>query len=88
MLRSEDLFDLEILSPEKSLFSDKVEMVIVPGKAGELGILANHTRLVSTIRPGLIRIKKEEREESFKIKEGIISVDKNRVIILAIPDEG
>ena len=87
MLRSDPLF-VEILSPEKSLFSDKVEMVIVPGRAGELGILANHTRLVSTIKSGLIRIKKEKREESFKIKEGIISVDKNRVIILAIPEEG
>jgi len=86
MLRSDPLF-VEILSPEKSLFSDKVEMVIVPGRAGELGILANHTRLVSTIRPGLIRIKKAQGEGSFKIKEGFVEVDKNRVIILAIPEE-
>ncbi len=87
MLRSEALFEFEILSPEKSLFSDKVEMVIVPGRAGELGILANHTRFISTIRPGLIRIKKEKREESFKIKEGFIEVDKGRVTVFAIPEE-
>lgn len=81
------LFDLEILSPNAKLFSDRAEMVICPGKEGELGILADHTRFLSTLKAGLVRVKKDAKEDSFKIKEGFIEVDKNKVTILAIPEE-
>ncbi|MEO5373117.1 MAG: F0F1 ATP synthase subunit epsilon [Alphaproteobacteria bacterium] len=49
-----DMVDFELVSPEKLLFSEKVDMVVIPGTEGNFGVLPHHAPLISTIRPGVI----------------------------------
>lgn len=51
-----DLFNFELVSPERLLSSGKVAMVVVPGTEGDFGVLPGHAPLMSTIRPGVIAI--------------------------------
>ena len=55
---------LEIVSPERRAFTDEVDMVIVPGIDGQLGILPHHTRLITALGTGELRIKKGGTEQS------------------------
>jgi F-type H+-transporting ATPase subunit epsilon len=49
-----DPFTFDLVSPEKLLFSEDVEMVVVPGAEGDFGVLVGHAPLISTLRPGVI----------------------------------
>jgi len=51
-----DLFDFELVSPERRLATGKVAMVVVPGSEGDFGVLPGHAPMMSTIRPGAIAI--------------------------------
>jgi F-type H+-transporting ATPase subunit epsilon len=51
-----DLFNFELVSPERLLSSGKVAMVVVPGVEGDFGVLPGHAPMMSTIRPGAIAI--------------------------------
>ena len=48
--------NFELVSPERLLLDDQVDMVVVPGSEGDFGVLAGHTPFVSTIRPGVIDV--------------------------------
>ena len=74
---------LEILSPDKTIFEGEVKFITVPGLDGSLGVLDNHAPLITTLKEGTIKIEKSEGEENFTIKGGVIEVLKNKVIILA-----
>ena len=75
--------ELEIISPDKSLYHGKVKAVYVPGTNGGLGILENHAALITTLKAGDIRIETEQDKKSFSVNGGVIEVLKNKVIILA-----
>lgn len=51
-----ETIDFELVSPERLLFAKPVEMVVVPGTEGDLGILPRHAPLIATVRPGVIAI--------------------------------
>lgn len=55
---ADNAVQLELVSPEKLLFSEEVEMVVVPGAEGDFGVLPGHTPVISTVRPGVIYIFK------------------------------
>jgi F-type H+-transporting ATPase subunit epsilon len=74
---------LEIVSPERRAFTDEVDMVIVPGIDGQLGILPHHTRLISSLGVGELRIKKGGSEESMLISGGFVEVRPDKVIVMA-----
>src|SRR4026207_401643 len=61
---------LEIVSPERMVYNDDVDMVIVPGRNGQLGILPHHTPLISSLGVGELRIKKSGSEEAMLIRGG------------------
>jgi len=74
---------LEIVTPEKNLFSDEIKYVKVPGSKGEFGVLKNHAPLISTLEPGSIKVvDMNDEEQFFDIKGGVIEVLKNNIIIL------
>ncbi len=74
----------DIVSAEEELFSGRVEMVIAHGHMGDLGILPGHTPLISTIKPGPVRvIKQGGGEEVYYISGGFIEVQPNMVKVLA-----
>jgi F-type H+-transporting ATPase subunit epsilon len=76
-------FQLEIVSPERRAFTDEVDMVIVPGIDGQLGILPHHTRLISVLGVGELRIKKGGTEQSLLISGGFVEVRPDKVIVMA-----
>jgi len=74
---------LDIVTAEKEVYSEEVDMVIAPGVEGQLGILPHHTPLMTILRPGELRIKKGEEEVSLVISGGFLEVRPDRVIVLA-----
>jgi len=74
---------LEIVTPERQVYSDTVDSVQVPGSEGELGVLPNHAPLVSTLGVGELRFRKDGTEESFAIVGGFLQVRPDRVVVLA-----
>ena len=82
--KSED-FDFELVSPERKLMSEKAYRVTIPGEEGDFGVLANHSSLVSSIRPGVVEIIKQKGEEPVKIfiAGGFADVTASNCTILA-----
>ena len=75
---------VDIVTAERVVFSEEgVDRLIVPGIEGELGFLPLHAPLLTTIKPGLLRVVKGEEETTMAITGGFIEVRENRVTILA-----
>ncbi len=74
---------LEIVTPERKVYEEDVEMVSVKGVAGELGILPNHIPLVTPLRIAPVRVKKAGGEEKIAVHGGFMEVRKDKVVILA-----
>ena len=74
---------LEIVTPERLAYEDDVDMVLVPGIDGELGILPHHTPLVSLLGVGELKIRKGGSEESFAIAGGFLQVRPDKVVVMA-----
>jgi F-type H+-transporting ATPase subunit epsilon len=74
---------LEIVTAERSVFSEDVDMVIAPGIDGELGILPHHTPLMTTLKPGEIVARKGTDEYALVVSGGFLEVRPERIIILA-----
>jgi len=74
---------LEIVSPERRAFTDEVDMVIVPGIDGQLGILPHHTRLISALGTGELRVKKGGTEQILFISGGFVEVRPDKVVVMA-----
>lgn len=77
-------YHLDVVSAEKKLFSDVVENIQVTGSEGELGIYPGHAPLLTAIKPGMIRIVKQNSEEEFiYLSGGILEVQPTVVTVLA-----
>jgi F-type H+-transporting ATPase subunit epsilon len=76
---------VDIVSAEKSLYSGTAEVVIAPGQRGELGIYPRHTPLLTTLKPGSVRIKvpNQAEEELIYVSGGILEVQPHVVTILS-----
>lgn len=75
--------DVQIITPDKSLYDGKADLVTVPGTSGSIGILNNHAPLVSSLSKGEVKIVLDNKEEFFKINGGVVEVLKNSVVVLA-----
>jgi F-type H+-transporting ATPase subunit epsilon len=74
---------LEIVTPERMAYADDVDMVIVPGRNGQLGILPHHTPLISSLGVGELRIKRQGTEQSLLISGGFVEVRPDKVVVMA-----
>ena len=74
---------LEIVTAERALFSDDVDIVVAPGIDGELGILPNHVPLLTALSYGELMARKGAEEFSFAIGGGFLEVRPNKVVVLA-----
>ena len=74
---------LDIVTVERMVYSDSVDMVVAPGFEGQLGILPHHTPLMTTLLPGELRIKKGGEEVLLAISGGFLEVRPDRVVVLA-----
>jgi F-type H+-transporting ATPase subunit epsilon len=73
---------LEIVTPERAILTDDVDMVIAPASEGYVGILPHHAPLLTTLGPGELRIKKGGTETSLAVFGGFMDVRPDRVIVL------
>ncbi|MDQ2807654.1 MAG: F0F1 ATP synthase subunit epsilon [Chloroflexota bacterium] len=74
---------LEIVTAEKLVYQDDVDMVIAPAADGEVGILPHHAPLLTALQVGELRVKKGGSEESLLIAGGFMEVSNGRVTVLA-----
>ena len=74
---------LDIVTAERVVYADDVDVVVAPGIEGQLGILPHHAPLMTTLQPGELRVMKEAEEFSLAISGGFLEVRPERVIILA-----
>jgi len=74
---------LDIVTPEKVIFSDSVDMVTAPGTLGEFGVLPGHADFVTTMEIGEVCIKKGDKSYFVAISVGFAEVVSDKVIILA-----
>jgi F-type H+-transporting ATPase subunit epsilon len=75
-------FDLSLVTPEGAAFEGEAEMLIVPGAAGEIGILARHAPLVAMLRAGEIRVKANGDWQAFAAGPGYCKVQQDRALVL------
>ena len=74
---------LDIVSAERVVYSDDVDIVVAPGVEGQLGILPHHAPLMTMLQPGELRARKGGEEVSLAITGGFLEVRPDRVIVLA-----
>jgi F-type H+-transporting ATPase subunit epsilon len=73
---------LEIVTPEAVVYSEDVEMVVLPGAEGELGIYPMHVPLMTQIVPGEVAVRKGGQESLLAVGEGFVEITPHRVSIL------
>jgi F-type H+-transporting ATPase subunit epsilon len=79
--------ELEIISPEKILFSQKADMVIAPGNDGEFGVLAGHIPFITSLKAGVVGVySNNQLEQEIEIKGGFFEIKNNRCVILVAGD--
>jgi F-type H+-transporting ATPase subunit epsilon len=73
---------LEIVTPEKRVFSDTVDTVVLPGSEGELGVLEAHVPLVTALNPGELAYVKEGVTHHLAVGTGFVEITGHRVAVL------
>lgn len=76
-------FLLEIVTPERKVYAEQVNMIVVKGVAGELGILPHHIPLVTPLKIAPVHIKQGSSDLYIAVSGGFMEVGKDKVIILA-----
>ena len=81
----EDNFKFEIVSPEKVIFSDNTTMVTLPSYEGDMSVLKNHISIITFLRPGKIRVKKnDENIDEFFVEDGIVEYFNDSLVVLSV----
>lgn len=73
----------EIVSQDRQVYQGDVDIVVLPGTAGVMGVLPNHTPLLSTLQYGVITVRHQGQEEFFTVAGGIVEVQPDQVTVLA-----
>ena len=79
----QEKIEIDLVSPEKQVFSKMADMVIISGTEGDFGVLPGHAPIVSSIRPGTLEIQDANNIEILFIAGGIVEVLSNKVSVLA-----
>lgn len=73
---------LEIVTPERTAYSEDVEMVTLPGSEGELGVFPKHVPLLTTLKPGELRVLKGGKTIALAVGEGFVEIKPDGVSVL------
>ena len=81
----ESTISFDLVSPEKLVFNDKVGMIIVSCKEGDIGVLPGHSKLLSSLRPGRVMVYGEDKHllQSFFVSGGFVEINPEKCIVLA-----
>ncbi|MCU0433098.1 MAG: ATP synthase F1 subunit epsilon [Bacteroidia bacterium] len=75
---------LDIITPDKKLYSGEVKSVVLPGSEGSFGILNNHAAMISTLIKGRIKVTDANQStQTFEINGGVVEVFRNTITVLA-----
>lgn len=78
---------LEIVTPQRKVFSEDVDFLVAPGAEGELGILPNHTALITSLNIGIMRIEQDGKKFRVVVSGGFMEVRNSKVTVLATSAE-
>ena len=73
----------EIVSQDRTVFTGDVDIVVLPGAAGEMGILPKHAPVLTSLKYGVIKVRKAGKEEIFTVAGGVAEVQPDLVTVLA-----
>jgi len=80
----EENFKIEIISPEKVIFSDNTKMVTLPSYEGDMSVLKNHISIITFLRPGIIKVQKNnDNFEKFFVEDGTIEYFNDSLVVLS-----
>ncbi len=80
----EDNFKLEIICPEKIIFSDEVKMVTLPSYEGDMSVLKHHISIITFLRPGIIKVQKSKGDfDEFFIQDGTVEYFNDSLVVLS-----
>lgn len=74
---------VEIITPDATVFSGQAEALVVPGTDGLLGILNSHAPLISSLKEGEVKVTQNGQDQLFNINGGVVEVQNNTVMVLA-----
>lgn len=73
----------EIISQDRTVFSGDVDIVVLPGEGGEMGVLPHHAPVLTALKYGVIKVRVQQREEIFAVAGGVAEVQPDLVTVLA-----
>ena len=76
-------FNLEIISPDQTLFNSEVRETVIPAYEGAMTILKDHISLITFLRPGFIEVESNNKIEKFYIEDGTVEFFNNKLLILS-----
>ena len=80
----EENFKIEIISPEKVIFSDDIKIATLPSYEGDMSILKNHISIITFLRPGIIKVKnKDNNPNVFFVQDGTVEYFNNFLVVLS-----
>ena len=80
-----DSFSYKVVTPERVFLEGEASMVVVPGIEGDIGFLSNHSNLITSIRPGIIKVNDStEIENALFVEEGFVKFSNNELLVVAV----
>ena len=80
----ENNFKLEIITPEKIIFSNNVNNITLPSYEGDMSILKNHISIITFLRPGIIKVQKNDGNlEEFFVQDGTVEYFNDSLVVLS-----
>jgi F-type H+-transporting ATPase subunit epsilon len=79
-----DQFNYKLVTPEKIYLEGDAQMVVLPGAEGDLGVLPNHSNIITSLRPGIIKVTNSDQTQSLFVEEGFIKFSNNELLVVAV----
>ena len=79
-----DQFNYKLVTPEKIYLEGDAQMVVLPGAEGDLGVLPNHSNIITSLRPGIIKVTNADQTQSLFVEEGFIKFSNNELLVIAV----
>ena len=79
-----DQFNYKLVTPEKIYLEGDAQMVVLPGAEGDLGVLPNHSNIITSLRPGIIKVTNSDQTQSLCVEEGFIKFSNNELLVIAV----
>lgn len=78
-----DKISFDLVSPEQLLLSEEADMVTIPGSEGDMGVMAGHAPVITTLRPGVVTVAGGKENRKFVVLGGFAEITKGKLTVLA-----